>query len=158
VTSGALQGRSGLAFRNIGLVYTRANNIHRWGFHDSTNYTAPTDGAFFEILDLACTAKCRNNSSESAAGSSVTLTNGVWYVFDIDYTANDTVRFVVSELVSGTKVYDVTVSGANVPNTTSRTFTAALNSTYTTGGASAMADIAYIGTGPARPPYCPVPA
>lgn len=156
-TTGAIQGKQGLAFRCIGLVYVGSSSFHWWGLHDTTISAVPTDGAYFFIDDDICSARCMNNGTLGVGGAASTLTSGVFYVFDIDYVTDDSVRFVVSELVSGAKVLDQTITGASVPNLTTRTFSSAVLSTR--GSASgALADIAYIGTGPARPPYCPVPA
>jgi len=158
VTPTSYQGKSGLAFRILALVYANANTTHRFGYHDTTTKAAPTDGVFFEVVDLTVTAKVRNNTSETPAGASAVLSNGTYYVWDIDYTADDAVRFVIWELVSGNKVYDQTISGANVPNLTTRVFNHALVSTNSTGGSTALMDLALMGGGPARPNYCPVPA
>lgn len=158
LTASSFQGRSGLASRTIALVYTNANTTHRFGLHDATTITAPVDGAFFEVVNLTVTAKVRNNNGETPAGATAVLTNGVYYVWDIDYTANDAVRFVIWELATGTKVYDQTITGANVPNLTTRVFQSGVISTNSAGGSVALADVAYLGVGPARPNYCPVPA
>lgn len=158
VTPASYQGKSGLAFRILALLYTNANTLHRFGYHDTTTQAAPTDGVFFEVVNLTVTAKVRNNTSETPAGASATLSNGVYYVWDIDYTADDAVRFVIWELATGNKVYDQTVSGANVPNLTTRIFNHALVSTNSAGGSVSLMDLAYMGGGPARPNFCPVPA
>jgi hypothetical protein len=52
----------------------------RFGFHDSVNSTAPTDGIYFEIASTGViTGRTRNNSTESSTATLATLSITTWY-------------------------------------------------------------------------------
>lgn len=158
-TAGQLQGATGLAQRMALLPWGESAVTIRAGFHDSADQNAPTDGAYFQIAGTTLTGRVRNNTSESATVGSLALTAGVWYVLDIDYLTSSSVRFVVSDLATGAALFSETVSGSNVPNTTTRTFTHGLVAHDSdAASAKAMCDLAYFGFGPARPNFAPVPA
>lgn len=95
---------------------------HRFGFQDSSTISAPTDGAYFKIDEGVCVAVTSNNATRTTAGSTLTLDLSKAYRFDIEVNqAGTSARFRVFEIITGTKVYDETLT-TNIPVTSSRAF------------------------------------
>jgi hypothetical protein len=147
---------SGLAFRAIAYLPTLATRTLRVGFHDATTSTDAVDGAYFEVTNLTVVAKTASNSTRTTSGTTFVLTAATFYVFDIEYVSATSVRFRVSQLSNGTLVYDQTIS-TNVPSAIARAFFPSLVVTKSSGPASDLMLIDYMGFGPAKPSYIKMP-
>lgn len=110
--------------------FSTANITIRAGFHDSITAAAPTDGAFFEIIDGVCSAKTVSNGAGTTAPSTVALSVDVDYTLDVEVNAAGTqVRYRVYSETSETPILDVTITGT-IPTTTARTFGAGVVATH----------------------------
>lgn len=147
---------SGLAFRAVAYLPTLATRTLRVGYHDATTSADAVDGAYFEVTNLTVVAKTANNSTRTTSGTTFALTANTFYVFDIEYLTDTSVRFRVSQLSTGTLVYDQTIS-TNVPSGIARAFFPSL---VVTNGATTASDlmlIDYMGFGPQKPSYIKMP-
>jgi hypothetical protein len=153
-----LRGAAGLAGRIIFSPRTTfADVTTRAGFHDSTT-TAVTDGAYWDIETGTGLARaiCRNNSVETVSPTTFQTVLGTFYTFDIDYLTDSTVQFTLSS-DAGARLMQTTVS-TNCPNTDARAFSFRfLTREGTTNAAADLIWLDYMGFGPARPTYAPVP-
>lgn len=110
-------------------VASSATNTIRIGYHDSTTSADATDGAYFEIAGLVCSAKTSNNSTRTTNASTYTLTANTPYIFDIEANAAGTsIRFRIYQGTSTTPVFDVT-NTTNIPVTQARSFGAGIVAT-----------------------------
>lgn len=151
----ALVGAEGLLFRCMfSLRASEKDRTVRIGFIDTTNHNAPTDGAFLEISNLSATAKCRNNSTESAS-SSASLSSNTWYTVDIEYLTSSSVEFTIFD-DSNTVVLSATIS-TNVPNSAARVFGAGIVATNSGTSVRELIVIDYMGHGSARPNFIITP-
>lgn len=101
----------------------------RVGFHDATSSSDAADGAYFEIVAGVCSAKTAATSTRTTNATTLALTLGVNYTFDIEVNAAGTAaRFRVYAGTSTTPVLDVT-NTTNLPAGTSQSFGAALVAT-----------------------------
>ena len=56
----------------------------RFGFHDASSISAPTDGVYFEsATDSKLYGICRNNNTETKTGTYYTLTADTWYRYKL---------------------------------------------------------------------------
>jgi hypothetical protein len=155
---GSFRGAAGLAGRVIlSPRTTYADVTTRVGFHDSSS-SAVIDGAYFEVTIATGVAVgvCRNNSAETLTTDNEALTLGTFYTFDIDYLTDNTVRFTISDDVGALLMQETLAS--NCPNTDARAFSfRVLTREGTTSAAADLIWLDYMGFGPARPTYAPVP-
>lgn len=158
-----LRGQSGLAFRSVYRMppidtFGKTYNF-RTGFMDSVATTAPPDCAmiFLDGTDGAAKGRVRANGTAVETTTSVTLAADTWYTFDVDYTADDTVQFSISN-DAGTLLWQESINDAQVPNTEARAFGAGLV-TYrvTSGVADQLGAVDRMALGPSRPPWEAVP-
>jgi hypothetical protein len=153
-----LRGGAGLAGRIVLSPRTTfADVTTRLGFHDSTT-SSVTDGAYWDIETATGNARaiCRNNSTETVSGTVYALTLGTFYTFDVDYLTDSSVQFTLSD-DSGARLMQTTVA-SNCPNTDARGFNfRVLTREGTTNAAADLIWLDYMGFGPARPTYVPVP-
>jgi len=157
------RGQSGLACRTVFRMppvgtFAKTYNF-RAGFMDSVATTAPTDCAMIFLDGTGGVAKgrVRANGTAVETSTSVTLTADTWYTFDVDYTANNTVRFSVSN-DAGTLLWQASITDAEVPNTEARAFGMGfLTYRVTTGVAEQLGAIDRMAVGPSRPPWEAVP-
>lgn len=157
VTTQPVISATGAAFRGIAyLSASQATRTLRLGFHDATTSADAVDGAYFEVANLTVVAKTASNSTRTTAGTNFVLTANTFYVFDIEYLTDTSVRFRVSVLSTGALVYDQTIS-TNVPTTITRAFFPSLVVTNSGTTAIDLMLIDYMGFGPAKPPHIVMP-
>lgn len=92
------------------------------GFHDSSTNADPVDGAYFKVTADVVSAVTANNSTRTTNATTVTLTLGVIYTFDVEVNAaGNSARFRVYAGTSSTPILDVT-NTTNIPTTSARAF------------------------------------
>lgn len=131
------------------------------GFDATTNWsvaTMPTNSvhAKFTISGSTVSASCRRSvvGTTTTQGSTV-LTDDVYYVYLVQYIADDQVRFVIWNLLTNVKVFDETII-TDTPTTA--TGAILFHGVHATGsGTQALVDIDYIGRGIELPPYFVIP-
>jgi hypothetical protein len=97
---------------------TRATATIRMGFIDSSTNTAPTDGCYVQIQSGVMTAICRNNNTQTASGTTTTITQNTWYSVVIEVISTSLVRFTLySEAGASLWTQDITT---NIPSATGR--------------------------------------
>lgn len=152
---------AGFAIRAVFLAPGVATATARIGCSNSLATTLANNFAYLEIVGSTGTFRARRNAAsdpEVVDGTSFTLTAGVTYVLDIDWTSSTTIRFVCWELGTGTVLRSWTATTAAWPNPGSSTLRVGARATEST--TKAAADILildYLGFGPARPPSLGVP-
>lgn len=88
------------------------------GFHNSSNATEPTYGAYFMVSGgTTLIAKCANNSSRTQGSGSYTVATGTWYKFSGKVAANGTDFVFTLYDDNQAQLWTATVS-ANLPGTT----------------------------------------
>lgn len=121
------------------------------GFNSSAATAIGNAGVIIKVVNSQINIQYRRNaggSTQSTANTSFT-SFGVWLVFELEYTANDTVVCTVSDLDTGAVIFTDTVTGSNVPNYTTQ---GSGDSTFcmsecirTTGGAVDFVAYDYVG-------------
>ena len=150
-TSQAIGGRFSQKTKKFKCVFTPLTSLtartYRIGYHDSVTFADAVDGAYFEIIDGTCSGKTANNSVRTTNATTVNLTVGVRYTFEIDVNAAGTsARFRVFENDNETPVMDVSNTD-NIPTTTARTFGAGFIGTDSSVTASDLGVLWYMGLG-----------
>jgi len=150
-TTQAIGGRFSQKTKKFKCVFTPltsfANTTYRIGYHDTVTFADAVDGAYFEILAGTCSAKTANNSVRTTNATTLVLTVGVRYTFEIDVNAAGTsARFRVFANDNETPVLDVS-NTANIPTTTARTFGAGFVGTESSTTASDLGVLWYMGLG-----------
>ena len=108
----------------------------RCGFLDTNTSADAVDGAYFEVAADVVSAKTANNSTRTTNATTVTLTIGTVYTFDVEVNAAGTeARFRVYEGTSTTPILDVT-NTTNIPTTSARAFGAGIVATESSTTAS----------------------
>lgn len=119
----------------------------RMGYHDVTSNVAPTDGAYFEANDGTLSCVTANNASRTTNATTLSLSLGVPYTFDIEVNAaGSSARFRVYSGTNATPVLDVT-NTTNIPTTSARAFGAGVIATESSTTASDMGVLYLIGMG-----------
>jgi hypothetical protein len=153
-------GAAGLAFRGIVKTPPSFTNERVWflGFMDTISTTPPTDCACFVLNGTAGEVRGRARANGTAVETSdYTLAADTWYWFDVDYLANNSVRYSISN-DAGSLLFQQTITDSQVPNTLARAIGFGLTAYRVTSGAGdVVAVVDYMGAGPARPPYAAVP-
>lgn len=108
----------------------------RCGFLDTNTSADAVDGAYFEVAAAVVSAKTANNSTRTTNATTVTLTLGTVYTFDIEVNAAGTeARFRVYAGTNPTPILDVT-NTTNIPTTAARAFGAGIVATESSTTAS----------------------
>jgi len=111
VLFGAKPNKYRAAYRPLTLPTTLA----RFGFHDTLTVSAPTDGAWIDVIDGLVSGKTSNNSVSSTTPSSFLLTSGAVYVLDCTVNAAGTgATFSVFSGTSGALLWSDTLD-TNLP-------------------------------------------
>lgn len=146
-----------LTFRAVFLlVGTLATRVVRVGYLDSISSADAVDGSYFEINGSTVVAKTSSDSTRTSAGSAV-LTADTFYVFDIEYITDTSVRFVVCNLITGAVMLDQTISTNVPPGNISRSFMAGLLAHGSATGAADLCHVDYMGFGTTKPPFITIP-
>jgi hypothetical protein len=93
----------------------------RMGFHDTTTYSAPVDGAYFEMAagSMNIYGKTASNSTYSTTGTSYALTVGSWYRALVVLNSNATqVNFYLYD-ESGNQLWTDSLT-TNIPTASGR--------------------------------------
>ena len=93
------------------LLIDGANTVVRFGLHDaSSGALTPTDGVYIEITAGVASGICRNAGTQTASGTTLTLTAATWYRATVTTSANnDSATFTIySE--AGATLWQETVS------------------------------------------------
>jgi hypothetical protein len=153
-------GASGLASRVVFRAPPSFSPVRecRFGFFDSTNTGDPTDCAMIFVAGAGVAkGRVRANGTAAETGTTYSLAVDTWYTFDVDYTADDTVRFSISN-DAGTLLWQDSITDAQVPNTLARVFFCGMAGWRTTSGAAdQIGALDYIAVGPERPSWEAVP-
>ena len=109
-----------LVFQTRGV---RATATFRFGFQDSAAITAPTDGAWLEIVNNGTIStligRCKNNAGPSNTSDSYTMTTNTWYTAIIEVNADATSVSFKLFAENGTELWSRDVTG-NIPNIAGR--------------------------------------
>lgn len=153
--TGQVYVTTGNIFRTIfNLPATQSTRSVRLGWQNSATSTAPTSGAWLSISDASVSANFISVSESHTAVGSATLPYATYLVADIEVTSGTTVRYVVWDLVAGTKYFDQTITLTNsVTTSVNNTPLGWALSLATSSGTSAIVlmKLDYIGRGVARP-------
>jgi hypothetical protein len=130
------------------LVASNTNTTIRMGFLDSTTYTAPVDGVYFELPagSLAISGKTMSNSTGSTTGTSYTLTVNTWYRarVAVNAGASQITFYVYNE--SGTQLWTDTLT-TNIPTASGRNTGAGVIATNSGTTATALVQYDYMAVG-----------
>lgn len=108
----------------------------RCGFLDTNTSADAVDGAYFEVAADVVSAKTANNSTRTTNATTVTLTLGTVYTFDVEVDDLGTsARFRVYTGINPTPILDVT-NTTNIPTTAARAFGAGIVATESSTTAS----------------------
>ncbi len=145
---------TGNIFRTIfNLPAAQSTRSVRLGWQNSANAATPSSGAWLSISDATVQASFASVAESHTQGSAI-LSYGIYLVADIEVTSATSVRYVIWDLLAGTKYFDQTITLTNniATNVNNSPIGWAL-SLATSSGTSAIAlmKLDYIGRGVARP-------
>jgi hypothetical protein len=100
---------------------TRATSSFKMGFMDSQAIqTAPTDGAWAEVVGGVAKGWCKNNAGPTGTSTTYSLSQNTWYKLVIEVNADATlVTFTLYECSSGNQLWQASVN-ANIPTASGR--------------------------------------
>jgi hypothetical protein len=143
-------GLTGMGIISLSPDASARDRVVRYGFHDTVNQNAPSNGVYVEILGSDLTFKS-TSSSVTSASSTITLVNGINDLYEVMIycTSGSDVRCIVNKIGTGV-VLDANLT-TNIPTT-------GLNSgfvaTITTAGASnSICQLDYGGLGAVCPTF-----
>ena len=143
-----IKGQADLYFRAILAICDdmTSKTIH-FGFLDATTQTESTDGAYFLLSagSLACVAKTANGGTRTT-GSSFSLTAGTYYVFEVYWTTNASIKFTIKSLDEATTHLDTDIT-TNIPTSNTALFGAGLVATSSGAVADDLLVVDYMGHG-----------
>lgn len=116
----------------------------RFGFHDSSDVTAPVDGVYAEIVDGVLSGKTSNNNTKSTTGTTFTLTADTWYRLVILLNNDATsAKFTLYADDSNTVLWSDSLA-ENIPNTAGREVCHAYVCTYSGSSAITIGSLDYM--------------
>jgi hypothetical protein len=143
-------GLTGIGIISLNPDSSARDRVIRYGFHDTVNQNAPSNGVYVEILGSDLTFKA-TASSVTSASSTITLANGINDLYEIMIycTSGSDVRCIVNKIGTGV-VLDTNLT-TNIP-------TAGLNNgivaTITTAGSNNnICQVDYMGLGAVCPTF-----
>jgi hypothetical protein len=143
-------GLTGMGIISLSPDSSARDRVIRYGFHDTVNQNAPSNGVYVEILGSDLTFKA-TASSVTSASSTITLVNGINDLYEVMIycTSATNVRCIVNRIGVGV-VLDTNLT-TNIP-------TAGLNSgivaTITTAGTNQnICQVDYMGLGAVCPTF-----
>jgi len=92
----------------------------RTGFHDTSDFNAPTDGVYIKILDGVLTGQAVNNGTISTTGTNYTIAADTWYRLKIELNSDATLAtYTLYADDSNTVLWTDTLS-TNIPKVVGR--------------------------------------
>ena len=133
-------------FEAVVSIVTLTNLTLRIGFIDTTSVTDCTDGVYLEILSTGvATFKTSNNSTQSSAGTTATLSTATWYRVEIEVNASNDARCRIFNSDTGAVVLAEQTLTTNIPTATNRATGAGVIGTNSGTTATALFDLDMIG-------------
>lgn len=98
-TSALIPAGGEVAVMIFQLHSARTTQTIRWGFHDSSDQTAPTLGAYLEMVgngtSVVITGKTRNGGTTSSTGTTYTAALSTWFSAKVEMTSTSSATFTV---------------------------------------------------------------